>query len=117
MSSVQISKDTTAILVEVTSTTSLDTCKTIMDELLYKMLELGLGGENAREVTGGAAAKGSDSESEDEGVMFRETGAAGKSSNRLVVEQVKIVDFEERLKVLYPSRTDLNSDQIEVIRH
>lgn len=86
-----------------------------MDELLYKMLELGLGG-TAGEATGGAAAKGSDSDSDEDKVVFAGAGYGSKSAQRLVVEQVKIVDAEGRLKVLYPSRTDLNSDLIEVIR-
>lgn len=36
---------------------------------------------------------------------------------RLVVEQVKIVDEEGGLKVLYPSRTDLHEDGFDVIRN
>lgn len=36
---------------------------------------------------------------------------------RLVVEQVKVVDEDGSLKVLYPSRTDLQDDNYEVIRN
>ena len=36
----QVSKDTTDILVEVTSSNNLDTCKKVLDELLKEMLEM-----------------------------------------------------------------------------
>lgn len=111
----KISKDTTDILVEITSSTSLDTCKKIMDELLFKMLEMGLGSKKSKkEGNANFAAKGSESDSSsDEGVVFEESSA----SEKLVVEQVKIVDIEGGLKVLYPSRTDLISDMVDVVRN
>lgn len=88
-----------------------------MDELLYKMLELDLG-INKGGNPSGAVAKGSDSDSDsDDGVVFAEAGSSGKNAKTLVVEQVKIVDAEGGLKVLYPSRTDLNSELIKVIRN
>ena len=115
----QISPETTDILVEVTSSTNLDTCKKIMDELLYKMLDMGLGSPAKGGNSKGACAKGGDSSSEssDDGVVFEgEEGEAKKPTKSLFVEQVKIVDNEGGLKVLYPSRTDLQNDGIKVIR-
>lgn len=98
---------TTDILVEVTSTSSLDTCRKILEELLYRMLDLGLG-----QPGGGAGATNSGSDSDTAGAQ---AGTGGREC--LVVEQVKIVDSNGDLKVLYPSRTDLDSDLIEVIRN
>ncbi|WAR03025.1 LRC47-like protein [Mya arenaria] len=114
-----ISINTTDILVEVTSSTSLDTCKKIMDEVLYKMLELGLGKDRGDDMPTGAA-KGNDSDSDsDEGVVFTEggQGEGKKSPRKLLVEQVKVVDLDGGLKVLYPSRTDLPLETIDVIRN
>ena len=105
----QISNTTTAILIEVTSTTNLDTCKKVLDELLYKMLDMGVGAVTAT-VTDGAA--GGDNSDSDDGVVFEK-----KPTEKLVVEQVKITDIEGNLKVIYPSRTDLNNEAIKVIRH
>ena len=88
-----------------------------MDELIYKMLELGLGSSQQETPAGGATAAGGKSDSEsDEGVVF-EGDSAKSTREKLVVEQVKVVDHEGTLKVLYPSRTDLNNEQIEVIRN
>ncbi|XP_052802354.1 leucine-rich repeat-containing protein 47-like [Mya arenaria] len=115
----KISINTTDILVEVTSSTSLDTCKKIMDEVLYKMLELGLGKDRGDDMPTGAA-KGNDSDSDsDEGVVFTEggQGEGKKSPRKLLVEQVKVVDLDGGLKVLYPSRTDLPLETIDVIRN
>ncbi len=81
---VQMSPEKTRdLLLEVTGDSSLDVCKSIMDTLLQRMLELGLG-----------------------------DGSAGDSSGhkRLTVEQVRIVDQHGQLRVVYPSRTDLQSD-------
>ena len=112
----QISKETTDILVEVTSSTSLDTCKKIMDEVLYKMLSAGIASKTIPKAAG-ATAKGdnSDSEDSDEGVVFQNLRLTS-TIKTLIVEQVKVVDSEDTLKVLYPSRTDLSSDLIDVIR-
>ena len=46
----QISPDTTDILIEVTGTVSLDTCKKTVDTLLAEMLEMGLGSRKSDEL-------------------------------------------------------------------
>ena len=99
---------TTDILVEVTSSTSLDICKKVMDEFLYKMLEMGVGALTPDTVDG---ATGGDNSDSDEGVVFEK-----KSREKLVVEQVKITDDKGNLRVIYPSRTDLTNEGIQVIR-
>ena len=104
-----MSATTTDILVEVTSCTSLDVCKKVMDEFLYKMLEMGVGVPTPDTVDG--ATGGGDNSDSDEGVVFQK-----KLREKLVVEQVKITDMEGNLRVIYPSRTDLNNEGIQVIR-
>ncbi|KAK3595782.1 hypothetical protein CHS0354_025419 [Potamilus streckersoni] len=106
----KISKETTAILIEVTSSTSLDTCKKVMDELLYKMLEIGLGEPRGSEKRSDGGVAGASGDSEDT-VVFQQP-----SAQKLLVEQVKILDKEGSMKVVYPSRTDLISGVIEVQR-
>ena len=73
------------------------------------MLDMGVGAVTAT-VTDGAA--GGDNSDSDDGVVFEK-----KPTEKLVVEQVKITDIEGNLKVIYPSRTDLNNEAIKVIRH
>ncbi|XP_033747381.1 leucine-rich repeat-containing protein 47-like [Pecten maximus] len=97
----KISKETTELFIEVTSSMSLDVCKKAMDELLLKMLELGCG---ARASKGGG----------DEASARPE--ADNSSPKRLVVEQVRILDSDTSMKVVYPSRADLPYDSIDVIR-
>ena len=67
----QVSKETTDLLIEVTSTLNLDTCKKAMDELLQGLLEMGVG--NNPEATGSGAATA-------DGLLLQD--------QRLVVEQV-----------------------------
>ena len=81
-----------------------------MDEFLYKMLEMGVGAPTP-ETVDGATGGGNNSDS-DEGVVFEK-----KLQEKLVVEQVKITDLEGNLRVIYPSRTDLTSEAIQLIRH
>lgn len=93
----KVSKDTKDILIEVTSTLTLDTCKKVLDEMLKMMLEMGLG-------TGGQASAASG-----DGLLLE--------GQKLIVEQVKIVDPEGTMKVVYPSRTDLQGDGFKVIKN
>ncbi|KAL3858083.1 hypothetical protein ACJMK2_012697 [Sinanodonta woodiana] len=106
----KISKETTAILIEVTSSTNLDTCKKVMDELLYKMLEIGLGELRGDKQHSDGGVAGASGDTEDT-VVFQQPTA-----QKLLVEQVKILDKEGSMKVVYPSRTDLISGVIEVLR-
>ncbi|XP_041348629.1 leucine-rich repeat-containing protein 47-like [Gigantopelta aegis] len=103
----KISKDTTEILVEVTSSSNLDVCKAVMDELLKEMLEMGVGAavEDAAagdhsEAVGGAT----------------EDDVSSAVPEALTVEQVRVIDEEGGLRVVYPSRADLKGDSYEVKR-
>lgn len=80
----KICAETKNILIEVTSNVKLATAKMVADQLLMEMLKLGLG-EGEEEVKGVA-----------EGEL-----------KQLKVEQMKIVDEDGNLKVIYPSKTDL----------
>lgn len=65
-----------------------------MDTLITEMLKLGIG----MKTTGN-----SDNEAEGQ-------------KNTLTVQQMKVVDEEGQLKVVYPSRTDIQFDGILVLR-
>ncbi|XP_076453331.1 leucine-rich repeat-containing protein 47-like [Babylonia areolata] len=104
----KISKDTRHILVEVTSSVSLDMCKKVMEELVLRTLEMGVGRESSGGGAGGEEAGGAAGE-EDE-VVFSSEG------RHLILQQVKVEDEEGGLKVIYPSRADLNGDSYHVER-
>ncbi|XP_015906556.1 leucine-rich repeat-containing protein 47 [Parasteatoda tepidariorum] len=89
----KITSDTKSMLLEVTGN-NLNNCKKVMDTLLIDILKLGLGNKK----------------SENEGDV-EET-----QQNTLTVQQVKVVDEEGKLKVIYPSRTDVPVDGILVTR-
>ncbi|KAJ8257598.1 hypothetical protein GJAV_G00187490 [Gymnothorax javanicus] len=100
-------KTTAELFVEVTSSTSLQICKDVMDALIVKMAELNkFTLEHREEPT-------SDGESDLAGNTTPEM-----SSSELVVQQVRVVDMDGNLKVVYPSKTDLTSDtaNLTVIR-
>lgn len=90
----KISKTTTELFVEVTSANSLQTCKDVMDALILKMCELNkFTAEHAEEA-------GSDGEGHT---------PSDSSTHELTVQQVRTVDPDGGLKVVYPSKTDLSN--------
>ncbi|XP_035229535.1 leucine-rich repeat-containing protein 47-like [Stegodyphus dumicola] len=89
----KISSDTKSMLLEVTGN-NLNTCKKVMDRLLEEILKLGIG-NSLKDV---------------EGDMDE------RQQNILSVQQIKIVDEEGQLKVVYPSRTDIQIENISVTR-
>ncbi|XP_037059145.1 leucine-rich repeat-containing protein 47 isoform X2 [Peromyscus leucopus] len=101
----KIKKTTSNLFLEVTSATSLQLCKDIMDSLILKMAELSKStSENKEEdALSGTEADASCGLS-DPNLNLR----AGKDGQcPLVVEQVRVVDLEGSLKVVYPSKADL----------
>ncbi|MCJ8734797.1 hypothetical protein PDJAM_G00239460 [Pangasius djambal] len=104
----KIKKTTSELFLEVTSATSLQTCKDVMDVLIIKMAELNKFTFDNREETC----------SDDETVSDSNPATDSFASPELSVVQVKVVDMEGNLKVLYPSKTDLNSDvsHLSIIR-
>ncbi|KAJ7381910.1 RNA binding, partial [Desmophyllum pertusum] len=81
------------VLLEVTSPINLGTCKSVMDSLISKMLEVGLYSK---------AEPG-------------ETAASDVACPELVIEQVRVVNSDGQLKVVYPSRVDLQLESVKVI--
>ncbi|XP_020831095.1 leucine-rich repeat-containing protein 47 [Phascolarctos cinereus] len=112
----KIKTTTSDLFLEVTSATSLQICKDIMDTLILKMAELNkFTLENKEEQ--------SLSDTEADGVsgpfnLQSNQNAEKDSSSPLIVEQVRVVDMEGNLKVLYPSKTDLDitASHITIIR-
>lgn len=85
------------VLLEVTSPVDLATCKSVMEQLISSMLEAGLHSSHVTCTTAAAAA------------------AAEGGKQQLVIEQVRVVNSEGQLKVVYPSRVDLQLESVKVI--
>ncbi|XP_033924467.1 leucine-rich repeat-containing protein 47 [Melopsittacus undulatus] len=106
----KIRKDTRDLFLEVTSDTSLQICKDVMDTLILKIAELN------RSTLENKEDSGSDNESD----ALCGPAALNPSQNAqpMLVEQVRVVDTDGNLKVLYPSKTDLStvSSLLTVIR-
>lgn len=102
----KIKKTTSDLFLEVTSATSLQICKDIMDALILKMAEM-------NKYTLENKEEGSLSDTETEAISGQLSDSktnpnAGKDGHSpLVVEQVRVVDLEGSLKVVYPSKADL----------
>ncbi|KAM3618491.1 uncharacterized protein V6R79_021013 [Siganus canaliculatus] len=91
----KIRNTTKELFLEVTSATSLQTCKDVMDALIVKMAELNkFTAEHQEEV-------GSDGEG---------GGPSEPTTSELIIQQVRTVDQDGNLKVVYPSKTDLSKD-------
>ncbi|XP_068014270.1 leucine-rich repeat-containing protein 47 [Melanerpes formicivorus] len=97
----KIRKETRDLFLEVTSDTSLQICKDVMDLLILKIAELNRSTLESKE----------DSGSEDDSEALQGPGSLGSQAESLplVVEQVRVVDRDGNLKVLYPSKSDLAS--------
>ncbi|XP_074748718.1 leucine-rich repeat-containing protein 47 [Strix uralensis] len=110
----KIRKDTRDLFLEVTSDTSLQICKDVMDTLILKIAELNRFTLENREDSG------SDNESDAlcGPVNLNPSQNVQAMNLPLVVEQVRVVDTDGNLKVLYPSKTDLTtvSSLLTVIR-
>ncbi|XP_008572792.1 PREDICTED: leucine-rich repeat-containing protein 47, partial [Galeopterus variegatus] len=102
----KIKKTTSDLFLEVTSATSLQICKEVMDALILKMAEM-------NKYTLENKEEGSLSDAEADAMSGqlsdpKTNPAAGKDGHSpLVVEQVRVVDLEGTLKVVYPSKADL----------
>nr|XP_033778612.1 leucine-rich repeat-containing protein 47 [Geotrypetes seraphini] len=104
----KIRKTTSDLFLEVTSSTSLQICKDVMDALILKMAEL-----NKFTLENKEEESISDSETDEVLGLSIPTGhqnAEREGSLHLTLEQVRVVDMEGCLKVVYPSKTDLNME-------
>ncbi|KAE8293203.1 Leucine-rich repeat-containing protein 47 [Larimichthys crocea] len=96
----KIKKTTKELFLEVTSATSLQTCKDVMDALIVKMAELNKFTAEHQEEVG----------SDGEGDTPQEPASSCETSSELIIQQVRTVDQDGNLKVVYPSKTDLSKD-------
>uniref|UniRef100_A0A674EMK8 Leucine rich repeat containing 47 n=2 Tax=Salmo trutta TaxID=8032 RepID=A0A674EMK8_SALTR len=96
----KIRKTTKELFLEVTSSTSLQICKDVMDALIVKMAELNKFTLEHREEAG----------SEGESDVPPDPASDGTTSGELIIQQVRTVDPDGNLKVVYPSKTDLSTD-------
>ncbi|XP_063993460.1 leucine-rich repeat-containing protein 47-like [Diachasmimorpha longicaudata] len=89
----KMSTNTKNMLVEVTSSTSQQICRNVMDQFLKDLLPIGIATPQSNEQT-------------------------LQQYHKLEIEQVKGVDIEGNMKLVYPSRTDLVFDDkvITVVR-
>ncbi|KAM4704087.1 leucine-rich repeat-containing protein 47 [Rhinophrynus dorsalis] len=112
----KIRKSTRDLFLEVTSSTSLQVCKDVLDALIIKMAEL-----NKFTMENKEMEVISDSEPDVDSALQEQTHSQDPDteiSAQLLVEQVRVADTEGNLKVLYPSKTDLNfsSSSFVVVR-
>jgi phenylalanyl-tRNA synthetase beta subunit len=122
----KITRSTRHILVEVTSSQNLDVCKKVMEELLQLLLEMGIGqADLPPPVTAeehGAVTAADEVSPGDDGVECVEEDSEEvvepilTNEQVLVVQQVKIIDSLGGLRVIYPSRVDLQSSAYRVVR-
>nr|XP_021137606.1 leucine-rich repeat-containing protein 47 [Columba livia] len=108
----KVRKDTRDLFLEVTSDSSLQICKDVMDTLILKIAELN------RSTLENKEESGSDNESD---ALCGPVDLDQNTQPRnvpLALEQVRVVDTDGNLRVLYPSKTDLTavSSLLTVIR-
>jgi hypothetical protein len=107
-----MSTNTKDILIEITSSDSMDICKQIMELLLVEMLNSGI------------ASRVADLSERVENLNISSASDSNdnlKPKNTLIMQQVKTVDSKANLKTVYPSRVDLNfaestNNKIKVVR-
>ena len=104
-----MSTATKEILVEVTSGSKLQAAKNAADALVKEMLEANLGRplKKPKDEDDDFYSDSSDEEVDEADELRPKT---------LLVEQAKVVDAEEKLKVVYPSKADLQFTAINVKR-
>lgn len=121
----KVTKSTRHVLVEVTSSTSLEVCKKVMEELVRYLLEMGIGQADlplAEDGQSAAAAAPDDTDAayqdaaNDDEDADECLGPGLTSEQVLVAQQVKVIDSLGGLRVLFPSRVDLQSSAYRVIR-
>ncbi|XP_071805095.1 leucine-rich repeat-containing protein 47-like [Asterias amurensis] len=112
----KISRATDHIFLEVTSSTDLATCKKVMDALIQKSMEIFLSQPGS--ATGEGQEPGTEGPSGDVNPEPSSDDLQASGGYRsLVVEQVKVIGADGSLKVVYPSRTDLQDmPDVQVIR-
>lgn len=96
-----MSIETKEIFVEITSTVSLDVCKKIMEELIVEMTTNNLCG---------------DKQELSINMENLDINEEQKIKSTMIIEQVKIIDLNNSLRCIYPSKIDLNLSDDKHIR-
>lgn len=100
---------------EVSSSRSLQGCKTVMNDLILEMIRRGMSSitEEEKEEAG---EHGSNSNSDDDsGVVFKESvSSSQQQGSHLVLEVVRVVDETGGLLTVFPSRTDLQFQAADI---
>lgn len=65
----------------------------------------------------GAAAKEEQDDEDGDEAKEDEDKSRGQSAQTLTVEQVKVIDSQGNLRVIFPSRVDLQNPNISVVRN
>ncbi|NXH18788.1 LRC47 protein, partial [Bucco capensis] len=99
----KIRKDTRDLFLEVTSDTSLQICKDVMDTLILKIAELNRLTWEQKEDSGSDG----DSDAVCGAGKLQPSPEEQAGSFPLLLEQVRVLDMDGNLRVLYPSKTDL----------
>ncbi|XP_032903776.1 leucine-rich repeat-containing protein 47 [Amblyraja radiata] len=115
----KIKKTTSQLFVEVTSSANLQACKEVMDSLIMRMAELNkftVENQEQETVSGDEAEEASEITVVPDLVVDQTVTQAATSE--LIVKQVRVVDVDGNLKVVYPAKTDLNLnvDCVTIIR-
>lgn len=114
-----MSVHTKDILVEITSTNSLEFCKRVMEELIIEMFQAGLSSsseDNKLKMVNESFKNLKLNSANDVNASINDEE---KPNAIMWVQQVKILDSKGSLKCVYPSRVDLtfnNSNKFRVAR-
>lgn len=109
-----MSVSTKDVFVEITSTESLEICKTVMEKMIVEIIHAGLVSKD--DLVEKVEALSVNSEANEANETADEDG---KLIHTIVIQQVKIMDSKGNLKSVYPSRVDLNfdgSNKMRVVR-
>ncbi|XP_062889383.1 leucine-rich repeat-containing protein 47 isoform X1 [Mobula hypostoma] len=105
----KIRKSTRQLFLEVTSSTSLQACKEVMDSLIMRMAELNkftFESQEKESVSDDEAEVANDGSAALDRIA--EQNLAKAATPELTVKQVRVLDMDGNLKVVYPAKTDLN---------
>ena len=127
-----MSASTKDILIEITSSDSMDICKKVMDELVVEMIAMGITSTSAAgnglvekvealsvnsESSSSSSSNSAVSSSAEEQALADDPNS--KLRHTLIMQQVRIIDSKGALKTVYPSRVDLcfgESNKLRVVR-
>lgn len=97
------------ILIEISSTSSMEICKNVMEQLFIEMFNSGIvSQDNLADVADKLNDMNVSNENQTEERANSESETPNQLRHVLIIQQVKIVDSKGALKTVYPSRLDLS---------